>query len=260
MPSSPTIAWARYYAQAHWRSFPVWPGEKRPMYAGWQRDATTDADLIGRYFANPEANIGLVCGEAFEAWDIEVDHVPAFSAWLDRNGYSLPEGPLASTGRGGIHFLAQPTVGHTRKLYLDGTHIGELKSSGGFILVCPSFTEQLYRWTWLPERLALPVPPTWLLDLAQRPATAPRTTMWRQVSLSPKTDIAPLVVALRGSAEGDRNAMLHWAANRACDDGIPQDVATRELMAAFMEIRRTDESEFERQHEGRATIASAYAR
>jgi hypothetical protein len=32
-----------------WRVFPVVPRGKRPLYAGWQHDATTDPGLISRY-------------------------------------------------------------------------------------------------------------------------------------------------------------------------------------------------------------------
>jgi hypothetical protein len=259
--TSPAAEWAHWYAQAGWRSFPVWPGEKRPIYAKWPADATTDADQIERYFRNPDNNVGIVTGEAFEAWDIEVDHVPAFEAWLDREGHVLPEGPLASTGRGGIHFLTAPTVGHTRKLYLDGQHIGELKSTGGFILVCPSVTEQMYRWLYLPRELKVQPAPDWLValcDAPERPKTAPKMRMWRSVSLAPESDILPLVAAVKNAKQNDRNATLHWAACRAYDDGIAQKIALDGLLPPFMAIALPGESAYERNIEGRATIASAY--
>lgn len=261
MALSPTAQWAHFYSRAGFRSFPVWPGEKRPMYSGWQTGATTDPELIERYFVDPARNIGVVTGESFDAWDIEVEHIAAFSAWLDRNGHVLPEAPIASTGRGGLHILTAPTgVDGTRRLHLDGVHVGELKSRGGFILVCPSVTEQMYRWTWLPERLALLPAPEWLLALAERPVAPTKMRMWRSVSLSPRTDIAPLVKAVQGAGDHDRNRTLHWAANRAYDDGIPQKVALDELLPPFMAIALPGESSGERNIEGRATIASAYNR
>jgi hypothetical protein len=238
----------------------VKPHEKSPVYNGWQNDATTDPDLISRYWANGlDRNLGLVCGEAFDAWDIEVQHLDRFGALWAKN--TLPETPIATTGRGGMHILTLPTgIGHTRKLYLDGTHIGELKSAGGFILACPSVTEGQYRWKWAPDGMVLAPAPTWLLDLVRQPQKPRNAVPWQQVSLSPATDILPLVGAVRRSVEGDRNAVLHWAANRACDDGVSQEFATRELMTAFIEISRQDESRYEREHEARATIASAYHR
>jgi hypothetical protein len=261
-PSLTTAAaeWGSGYIRCGWRVFPVKPHEKSPVYNGWQKDATLDPEMVRRYFpAGLDRNIGVVCGEAFDAWDIEVQHLVAFGALWGKN--LLPETPIAQTGRGGLHILTQPTgIGHTRKLYLDGTHIGELKSAGGFILVCPSVTESQYLWRWAPDQMALAPAPTWLLDLVQAPKKPRSAPAWQQGSISPATDILPLVGAVRKSHEGDRNAVLHWAANRACDDGISQDFAARELMTAFIEISRQDESRYEREHEARATIASAYHR
>jgi len=256
-----TAEWASGYAKCGWRVFPVVPREKRPVYSGWQKDATTDQEMVRRYWpASLDRNIAVVCGEKFDAWDIEVQHLDAFSAWREKNGYVLPESPLARTGRGGIHILTQPTdFKHTRRLYLDGVHIGELKSSGGFILLCPSRTEGPYAWTWAPDYLDVSPAPTWLLDLVRIPKQA-EARLWQEVSISPATDILPLARAVLLSVEGDRNAILHWAANRACDDGIAQEFATKELMGAFIRVSRVDESQWDREHEARATIASAYNR
>jgi hypothetical protein len=108
--------------------------------------------------------------------------------------------------------------------------------------------------------MALAPAPTWLLDLVRVPQKPRSAVPWQQVSLSPSTDILPLVGAVRRSVEGDRNAILHWAANRACDDGIEQAFATTELMDAFIAVSRPGEGRYEREHEARATIASAYHR
>jgi P4 family phage/plasmid primase-like protien len=94
--------WALVYASLGWRVFPVVPGEKRPMYPGWQRDATTDPGVIARYWrTEPAPNIGLICGEAFVAFDIEADHLPALRNWTRMDGHRLPATPVARTGRWG---------------------------------------------------------------------------------------------------------------------------------------------------------------
>lgn len=134
-----TEDWARLYASLGWRVFPVVSSDKRPLYRGWQRDATTDPAQIARSWRRePGPNIGVVCGEEFDAFDIEAAHLVAVRQWLDARGYRLPLTPLARTGRGGIHLLVAPTgIGRGRDLVLAGVHIGELKSTGGFIVVCP---------------------------------------------------------------------------------------------------------------------------
>lgn len=261
--AAPSVAdWAKFYAAANWRSFPVKPGAKSPSFSNWQADATTSAALIEQYWRpGTDRNVGLVTGEAFDVWDIEADHIARFSEWLYKNEYALPECPIASTGRGGVHILTAPTgINATRRLFLDDVHIGELKSKGGFIVACPSETEALYLWVSLPPRLVVPPAPEWLLALVKRPETPRKMTPWRNVSLAPASDLEPLLRAVRQTPNGDRNANLHWAANRACDDGVPYEMAVDKMLPAYMELITPDETPWEREHEGRATIASAYRR
>lgn len=227
-PVSPTAQWAAFYARAGFRTFPIWPGEKRPMFAGWQRDATTDPEMIERYFRS-DPNIGAICGEAFDAWDIEVEHIPAFMEWASNRSQPFPEAPIASTGRGGLHILTAPTgVDGTRYLYLNGTHIGELKSTGGFILVCPSVTEQMYRWTYLPDRLEVKPAPEWLLGLLERPKTVARVFKSRLVSPDDAAEalgrLAGSVVKARKFGHGGNNH-LYWGLRRAIEEGIPPEIA-----------------------------------
>jgi len=165
-----TREWGRLYASLGWRVFPVAPGDKRPMYRGWQRDATIDPAQIKRYWrSEPGPNIGLVCGEAFDVFDIESAHLGALRAWMEHAGHRLPRTPLARTGRGGIHIVVAPTgIGGGRDLRLDGVHVGELKSTGGLIVVCPSLTEGRYRWLRGPDEVALAPAPDWLRRSSSR--------------------------------------------------------------------------------------------
>jgi hypothetical protein len=224
------------------------------MFKGWQSDATTDPALLRQYWngkAGAERNLGLVCGESFDAWDIEVEHVPLLNEWLARDGHVLPESPIASTGRGGIHLLTQPTgVDGTRKLYLDGTHIGELKSTGGFILACPSETVDLYRWMHLPDRLALAPAPDWLRVLLERPAAARRRFETRVASPKDQTAVlGPLAGSVARANHGYRNSYLYWAMRRAIEEGVPViharnvlTVAAKEAGLEDREIAQTIES------------------
>jgi hypothetical protein len=249
-----TLDYALGYARLSWRVFPVWPTEKRPMYKGWQVDATTDEKMVRQYFASdPTRNIGIVCGEAFDAWDIEVEHVPALTAWMDEGDHVLPEAPVAQTGRGGMHILTQPTgVNHTRQLHLNGTHIGELKSTGGFIVVAPSVTDNPYRWTWTPARMCLPEAPEWLRGLLERP----KTTVHRFKDRLTKPDDVVAVLGQLGGAvlhagEGSRNSYLYWAMRRALEEGVPPKHAGNTLAVAGLQAGLDE-------HEVRATIRSAY--
>lgn len=251
-----TVDWALGYARLSWRVFPVWPGEKRPIYKGWPEGATTDEKMVRQYFtADPTRNIGIVCGEAFDAWDIEVEHLPALTAWMHENKHWFPEAPLAQTGRGGTHLLTQPTgVNRTRQLHLNGTHIGELKSAGGFIVVAPSVTDAPYRWTYAPPKMALPrlEDDHWLRGLLERPKAAVHRFKSR---LTSPDEIAAVLGQLGGAVihagEGGRNNYLYWAMRTALEENVPAKQAGNVLAAAGLQAGLDE-------HEVHATIRSAY--
>ena len=233
-----TADWARdVYAPAGWRSFPVTPGGKKPLFTGWQRDATTDPAMVNLYWrGEPGPNIGIVAGETFDAWDIEVGHVAAFRDFLHRGGHHLPPTPIARTGRGGIHVLTQPTgVGGSRDLYLDGIHVGELKSSGGLIVVCPSVTEGPYSWLWMSEGMAVVPAPDFLLPMLERPRRAISPTRRGTTARNPARALDALAVAVRDAGAGRRNKYVYWAMRRALEEGIPARIASCVLTRAALE-------------------------
>ena len=222
------LDWALAYATLGWRVFPVVLGEKRPMYPGWQRDATTDPGVIARYWrTEPGPNIGLICGEAFVAFDIEAEHLPALRSWMRTEGHRLPTTPIARTGRRGIHILAlAPPDTAGRVLRLDGVHIGELKAAGGFIVACPSRTTGSYSWMRSPEEVAVADAPEWLCDLASHDVARPRPASAALIGPSPgERRLAGLARAVLQAPEGNRNGLLYWAMRRAIEDGIPASIA-----------------------------------
>jgi hypothetical protein len=245
--------WAIAYAACGWRTFPLWPGEKRPIYEGWPKDATTDERMLRQYFQpGTDRNIGVVCGEAFDAWDIEVEHIDQFIAFVSLHG-ALPEAPLAQTGRGGWHYLTDVTgMAGSRNLYLDGTHIGELKSTGGFIVISPSTTDSQYRWITRTPQMAVPKAPPWLLTLLERPKTGVHKFPTRITDASAGIRrLAVLADAVRTAGPGRRNNYLYWAMRRALEEGIPARYAGGELRTIALSAG------LER-HEAEATIRSAY--
>jgi hypothetical protein len=259
-----TQAWALAYAELGWRIFPVVAGEKRPMYRGWQRDATTDPDLIARFWRRePGPNIGIVTGESFVAFDVEGDHLPALRSWMTAHGCQLPDTPIARTGRGGIHVLsrahARATAGHD--LRLEGVHVGELKAAGGFIVACPSVTTGAYSWLRSPIDVEMSEGREWLWDLATQSAPAYAASCGRTIRIGERPMTPSRAVAMaRGlygvvaeATEGDRNKLLFWAACRAAEHNLEPSAITEILLDA---ATRAGLSE----REARATIASGLAR
>ena len=245
-------AWALAYAALGWRVFPVVPGGKRPLFPGWQRDATTDPQLIGRYWrSEPGPNIGLICGEAFDAYDVERPHLRGLAEWMGLNDYRMPTTPIARTGRGGVHILVRAGDAPGHALRLRGARIGELKARGGFIVACPSRTTGDYWWHRAPEDASLDPAPPWLRSLVATTTRADQADSKRTVGPARgEPRLAALARAVRGSREGTRNDVLYWAMRRALDDGIPASVASTVLARMAAEAGLED-------REISATIGSA---
>jgi hypothetical protein len=258
MTGSAIAAWAESYASCGWRVFPAWG--KVPAFRGWQRAASTDPDLIARWWPrDDDSNVAAVTGEAFDVFDIEREHLAALRSHVEAGKLTLPPTPIASSGGGGLHVFVAPTgINATRRLFLDGQHIGELKSRGGLVLVCPSSTERLYRWLEAPAGMALADAPDWLIALVEQSFPNEQRMPWKQVTLAPRADIAPLARHVARAELHNRNATLHWAAHRAADAGVPEDIAQQALGAAFVNTGLPAEDRQNRLREGRATIASAY--
>jgi hypothetical protein len=238
--------WALRYAAVGWRVYPVEPGAKKACFTGWQTSATTDPELIARQWrAEPYPNVGVICGEKFAVFDIEVPHLPAFFDYLDAAGHVLPEMPICATGRGGIHLYVQPLAGvpTTRKLRLGDVHIGEYKTTGG-VVSPPSTTVGPYRWLWWPDEPLLAAAPAWLESLVAEPAATPSVVTTRTLPADPASALDALACAVRDEREGNRNALLYWAACRALEEGIRADIAAevlnRAALAAGLSRAETD--------------------
>jgi len=247
-----TRSWALAYAALGWRVYPVERGGKRPLYAGWLGDATTDPVPIGRVWRSDigTPNIGVVAGECVDVIDIEAQHVAAFREAASSR--RLPATPTGRSGRGGLHLYVTPLGLGTRRLMLDGVHIGELKGSGG-VLVPPSVTTGPYTWLLAPTDFPIAHAPAWLQALAYRPGQewprrAGRLSPSRAVAL-----VAGLYRVVAEAAEGERNAVLYWAARRAAEHGVDKGAAAEILFSAALTAGLSE-------REARATIASGFRR
>lgn len=245
---SQVATWARAYARLGWRVYPVQRGGKRPVYGGWLTDATSDPALIARWWPRDAGapNIGVVAGEMFDVLDIEAPHVEAFEAASP--GRILPATPLARSGRGGLQVYVAPLGLGTRRLVLDGLHIGELKGSGG-VVVPPSLATGRYEWLRDPSTVALAPAARWMQAMVQevRPMSsepAGRMTSSRAVAL-----MAGLYRVVSGAREGQRKGLLYWATRRVAEHGIDRDAASDILLAAALSAGLAES-------EARATIGS----
>ena len=104
--SSPAVIEAARLAACGLPVFPVRPAGKTPLHRGWQAEATTDATAAALLWRdNLMANIGIACGDA--CWALDVDGEPGqetLRTLLSQHD-KLPLTAASRTGGGGFHIL-----------------------------------------------------------------------------------------------------------------------------------------------------------
>jgi hypothetical protein len=167
------------YVQRGWPVLPVQPRGKRPLGRlaphGF-KNATLDEGRIEKWWrAEPEANVGLVTGIAFDVLDIDGDEglasinraAPWYGEPWDGGPTDNPtiDGPTSQTGRG-WHVLVGVTGLGNRTRLLPGV---DWKGERGYVVAPPSIhaTGSRYQWFsgWSPEDQSVREAPAWLLDL-----------------------------------------------------------------------------------------------
>ena len=246
--TSPTLRQALAYAARGWPVFPCQPGRKIPATAHGFRDATTDEQQITAWFTrHPGANLAIATGAPGpDVLDVD-QHGPdgsGFPAFARLRPAGLLAGAAAyvRTPSGGMHVYFTGTRQHCG--HLPGHHL-DFRSAGGYILAPPSRIGgqhyQLFSTTGGHGTLDWDAV-TWLLQ-PQRHQHQQRS----QPRPDPGHALDGLARWVTAQAEGNRNAGLFWAANRALEtdpaaDLSPLAAAARQAGLADPEITRTLES------------------
>jgi hypothetical protein len=234
------------YARRGWPVFPCLRGEKVPATRHGFRDATTDEQQITDWFGRGSRwNLAIATGAPGpDVLDID-QHGPAGNGYAAHNKLrraGLVDGAAAyvRTPAGGMHAYFTGTGQHNGHL---PSHHVDFRSHGGYILAPPS---QVGGKSY--QLIARPGgrgnlnwdAVTRLLEPPQQPYQAPPRP-------ARGLDLTHLARWLGSQPEGNRNAGLFWAANRALDadqaaDLSPLAVAARQAGLGDMEIARTLDS------------------
>jgi Bifunctional DNA primase/polymerase, N-terminal len=184
--------------------------DKRPTLKGWPERASTDPNEIARlWWDHGGPLIGIATGQrsGVDVLDFDVKHNEALWWWRTHRP-RLPATAAYRTRSGGLHLYFRHTEGvrNTASRVIKGI---DTRGDGGFVI------------SWFAAGLACldpsaPAPwPDWLLALVLPPPPKP---VMRQ-PFKPKAgdaDFAILSICRRVARanEGERNAVLNWAAFR----------------------------------------------
>jgi hypothetical protein len=242
-----TLRQALAFADRGWPVFPCQPGQKVPATRHGFWDATTDPAQISRWFGRHlEWNLAVATGAPGpDVLDVDQHGVAGngFAAFNQLRRAGLLDGASAylRTPSGGLH--AYFTGSAQRNGHLPGHHI-DFRSTGGYILTPPSQIRGR------PYQLIKTLDRSGGLDWAAvtqilEPTKQPRHPGPRQAADS--GDVDRLASWVARQQQGNRNAGLFWAANRALEadhaaDLSPLAVAARQAGLGEREITRTLDS------------------
>jgi hypothetical protein len=243
--TSPTLRQALAFAGRGWPVLPCQPGRKTPATRHGVRDATTDPGQITAWFGrHPGWNLAIATGAPGpDVLDVD-QHGEAgngYAAFRQLREAGLLDGARAyvRTPSGGLHAYFIGTG--QRNGHLPAHHL-DFRSRGGYVLTPPSQVGGK------PYQLVQALPGHGALDWdavtrhlqAQREPPPRRPQPGRQ-------DLSGLARWVASQGEGNRNAGLFWAANRALDGDPGADLnllaaAARQAGLGEREITRTLDS------------------
>ena len=240
-----TLRQALAFATRGWPVLPCQPGQKTPATWHGVRDASTDPGQITAWFGrHPDWNLAIATGTPGpDVLDVD-QHGEAgngYAAFGQLREAGLLDGArgYVRTPSGGLH--AYFTGTGQRNGHLPGCHL-DFRSHGGYVLTPPS------RIGGKPYQLVKTLPGRGALDWAAvihhlQPQHEPPP----RHPQSGRQDLSGLARWVASQGEGNRNAGLFWAANRALDadpaaDLSPLAAAARHAGLDDKEITRTLDS------------------
>ena len=235
------------YARHGWPVFPLIPGEKAPVTRHGFHDASADHRQIEKWFRGfPDRNIGIATG-APGPDVLDVDRHPDGSGFAAYNrlraaGLAPDAAALVRTPNGGMHAYYAGTG--QRSGSLPDQHV-DYRARGGYVVAPPSVI-------WARDGQPRPYQvvshqlsqATFDWDAARRFLQPERSPQQPGNPASHPRQVEHLPDWVAQQKEGNRNAALFWAANRALESGRPDTLSqlARAAQAAGLsdrEIGRT---------------------
>jgi bifunctional DNA primase/polymerase-like protein len=241
-----TLHQALAYARRGWPVFPCLPGQKIPATTHGYKDATTDEQQITEWFGRGQRwNLAIATGiPGPDVLDIDQhgqagNGYPAY-ARLRRAGLVNGAAAYVRTPAGGMHAYFAGSDQHNGRL---PSHHLDFRSRGGYIVAPPSQVGGK------PYRVMSRPGGHGALDWAAVTALLESQRYHERLAPGQAADrrLGQLARWVGSQPEGNRNAGLYWAANRALDANPAADlsslaVAARQAGLGEPEITRTLDS------------------
>ena len=228
--------------------FPV-GDDKRPMLKGWPERASNEPAAIAALWRScPGPLIGVVTGHrsGVSVLDVDQKHGTAREWWW-RNYARLIPTRCYETRSHGLHIYFQHAAGvtNTQSKICKGV---DTRGEGGFAIYWHATGLQCFD-------SSPPSPwPAWLFAEVTRQPPPPTP---RQTTASPEAAITGIVNRVAGARDGERNAVLFWAACRLAERGIHQAEAEALLLPAAFAAGHASAAD---QLQDRRSIMSAFRR
>jgi bifunctional DNA primase/polymerase-like protein len=230
---------------------PVFPcdTDKRPFTAHGFKDASTDADLIRRWWTRwPDALIGVPTGLKFIVLDVDLQHGEA-QEWYGRA--NLPTTRTHITRSGGRHLLFRQHEGVGSTAGRIWPHV-DTRGLGGYIVWWPAEGLDVL------HAAALAEVPDWIIRALQ-PLPPPSSTPPRPLtSGQARRKLDGIIRTIARACEGERNHLTFWGACRLAEmveqSALSQNDAIAIVIEAAsraglsrQEVLRTAQSAFQNQ-------------
>jgi Bifunctional DNA primase/polymerase, N-terminal len=241
-----TLHQALAYARRGWPVFPCLPGQKIPATTHGYKDATTDEQQITEWFGRGQRwNLAIATGTPGpDVLDIDQhgqagNGYPGFTR-LRRAGLVNGAAAYVRTPTGGMHAYFAGSDQHNGRL---PSHHLDFRATGGYIVAPPSQVDGK------PYRLISRPGGHGGLDWAAVTRFLEPQRQHEHPALGHAADrkLGQLADWVARQPEGNRNAGLYWAANRALDANPAADLsslaaAARQAGLGEPEIARTLDS------------------
>jgi Bifunctional DNA primase/polymerase, N-terminal len=241
-----TLRQALAYARRGWPVFPCLPGQKIPATKHGYQDATTDEHQITKWFGRGQRwNLAIATGAPGpDVLDID-QHGPAGNGYpaysrLRRAGLVNRAAAYVRTPADGMHAYFAGSDQHNGRL---PSHHLDFRAAGGYILAPPSQIDGK------PYLVISRPGGQGTLDWAAVTALLEPQRNHERPTPGHAADsrLSQLARWIARQPEGNRNAGLYWAANRALDANPAADLsrlgaAARQVGLAEQEITRTLDS------------------